>query len=382
MPTRTTRQRKDTVEQPTLYIAFELGHKTWHLRFGDRQRFRDIEVPARDLDRLHKEVEKSRAKFGLDPKCRILSCYEAGWDGFWLARYLDSRGIENLVVDSSSIEVNRRRRRAKTDGLDVAKLLELLRRHDRGERVWSVVVVPSVQDEDARQPHRELGRLKRERRRHRNRLQGLLVTQGITEKLSPRTFSEQLESFRCQDGKPVPDRLKQALQREWARLKLVMEQIAEIEAMRRVQAANPVTLTEQKVADLIRLKAIGENASWILATEFFGWRRFDNGKQVGSLAGLTPTPYSSGLQEREQGISKSGNREVRRLMVQIAWLWLRYQRRSALSRWYRKRFGEGGTRLRRIGLVALARKLLVALWQWVEYGVIPDGATVAKIARP
>jgi transposase len=380
MATRTTRRSKSIQERPTLYIAFELGHKMWRLRFGDGKRIRDIQMPARDLDRLKKEISGARSKFRLGPKCRIVSCFEAGWDGFWIHRYLHSEGIENLVVDSSSIEVNRRRRRAKTDRLDVAKLLELLLRHERGERVWSVVRVPSVEDEDARQPHRELERLKSERRRHCNRIQGLLVTQGIDVPLEFRKFPEQLEGLRCWDDSPIPTRLKGRLLREWERLKLVKEQIAVLEKARREQAANPTTCTEEKVSDLLRLKAIGENASWTLATEFFGWRSFENGKQVGALAGLAPTPYSSGTLNRELGISKAGNSRVRRMMTQISWLWLRYQPGSALSEWYRRRFAGGGARVRRIGLIALARKLLIALWHWVDHGIIPEGAQVEKVA--
>jgi transposase len=225
-----------------------------------------------------------------------------------------------------------------------------------------------------------LERLKKERRRHGNRLQGLLVTQGIAIPPSYRKFPEKLAALRCWNGKPVPQHLQQALLREWNRLKLVIEQVKELESMRREQAANPSTPTEERVADLLRVKSIGENASWTLATEFFGWRHFENGKQVGSLAGLTPTPYSSGTQQREQGISKSGSGRVRRMMVQVGWLWLRYQPESALAQWYRKRFAEGGARLRRVGLVALARKLLVALWHYVEHGVIPEGAIIEKVA--
>lgn len=240
-------------------------------------------------------------------------------------------------------------------------------------------MVPSVADEDARQPHRELERLKKERRRHRNRLQGLLVTQGIAVPPSYRNFPKALAALRCWNGEPVARHLQQALLREWERLKLVTEQIRGLETTRREQAANPVTPIEERVADLLRVKSIGENASWTLATEFFGWRHFENGKQVGSLAGLAPTPYSSGTQQRELGIGKSGNGRVRRMMVQIGWLWLRYQPRSALTRWYRKRFAEGGARLRRIGLVALARKLLIALWHYVEHGVIPEGAIIEKV---
>jgi transposase len=379
MQARTTRQSKDTRSDHTLYIALELGHRTWCLRFGDGKKVRDVQMPSRELERFEKEVEAARTKFGLGRKCRVMSCYEAGWDGFWLHRYLESIGIENVIVDSSSIEVNRRGRRAKTDRLDVQRLHEMLLRYERGERVWSVVQVPAVEDEDARQPHRELERLKKERRRHQNRLQGLLVTQGVVI-TTLRNFPTQLEGLRLWDDSPLPARLRQALLREWDRLELVIKQIQELEMTRRSQAEQPTTSMERKVANLQRLRAIGENASWALASEFFGWRRFENGKQVGSLAGLAPTPYSSGMRQRELGINKAGNARVRRMMIQIAWLWLRYQPDTALSKWYGERFAGGGSRPRRVGLVALARKLLVALWQYTEYGVIPDGSRIRPAA--
>jgi transposase len=362
-------------------MALDLGHKKWTIRFGDGRRIRDAQCDARDLDRLGREIEKAREKFGLDRSSRIVSCYEAGWDGFWLHRYLLRKGIENLVVDSSSIEVNRRSRRAKTDKLDAAKLLEQLLRHDRGERVWSVVRVPSVADEDARQPHRELDRLKRERRRSWNRIQGLLVSQGVAVLPSYRKLPQHLSELRSGDGSPLGPHLQAALARECERLELVEVQIKSLETQRLKQTETPTTITEEKASDLLRMKAIGQNASWVLCTEVFGWREFSNGKQLGSYAGMTPTPYSSGTDHREQGIDKSGNGRVRRLMVQIGWCWLRYQPQSALAKWYQKRFGGGGSRLRRIGIVALARKLLIALWHWVEHGVIPDGAIVEPVSR-
>jgi len=217
MQTRTTHREENSRGGATLYIAFDLGHRTWCLRFSDGSKVRDVQMPSRDLLRLEAELETARTKFCLPRGCRMVSCYEAGWDGFWLHRYLRSHGVENMVVDSSSIEVNRRGRRAKTDRLDVKKLLTMLLRHDQGERVWSVVQVPSVEEEDARQPHRELERVKRERRRHGNRLLGLLVTQGITLKTWC-NLPAKLESLRLWDGTPLPVHLKQALLREWARL--------------------------------------------------------------------------------------------------------------------------------------------------------------------
>jgi transposase len=356
-------------------MAFELGHRKWCVQFGDGNGIRTVEMPARETGRLLQELEKAKAKFGFAPGCRVRSCYEAGWDGFWLHRFLAKQGIENLVVDPASIEVNRRFRRAKTDRLDVGKLHALLLRHGRGERVWSVVVVPSVEDEDARQLSRELEQLRRERQRHRNRIQGLLVTQGVVVSVMS-GFEKTLESLVVWDGSPLSKELRARLERELARLRQVEQQRRELKALRAARLKNPQTQTEQTAARLAQLRGIGETGSSILAAEFFGWRRFDNGKQVGSLAGLAPTPYSSGTREREQGINKAGSGEVRRLAVQLAWGWLRFQTESGLSRWFRERFAGGGSRMRRIGIVALARKLLVALWRYLEHGVIPDGAVM------
>ena len=380
MRTQTTRRTNDSGLEQVLYIAFELGHRKWLVRFGDGQRTRDVEMTARDLDRFPTEVAKARTKFALPDGCRVRSCYEAGWDGFWLHRFLQEQGIENLVVDPASIEVNRRHRRAKTDRLDVGKLLVLLLRHARGEKVWSVVVVPSPEEEAARQLTRDLEQLRRERQRHRNRIQGLLVTQGLVVEVGPR-FEEKIDSLRTWDGQPLSSPLRARVERELVRLRLVQTQMRELKALRAAGLRNPQTASEATAARLARLRGIGETASSVLAAEFFGWRRFENGKQVGSLAGLTPTPYSSGTREREQGISKAGSADVRRLMVQIAWGWLRLQPESGLSRWYRERFAGGGSRVRRVGIVALARKLLVALWHYLEHGVIPDGALEAPV-RP
>lgn len=375
MRTRTTRGIEDKGQEPVLYMAFELGHRKWLIRFGDGRRTRDVEMPARDQRRLLAEIDRAKARFGLAASGPVRSCYEAGWDGFWLDRYLRRRGIENLVVDSASIEVNRRHRRAKTDRVDVGKLFGLLLRHFRGERVWSVVVVPEAGAEDERQLQRDLDQLRKERRQHRNRIEGLLVTQGVVVKVR-RGFERSLAKLRIWNGDRLGSELRGRLERELSRLQLVEEQIRGLRVERARRLAAPQTRMAEIGERLVRLRALGPAASWTLSSEFFGWRRFRSGKQVGKLAGMTGTPYNSGSREREQGIDKSGNARVRWMMVQIAWGWLRLQPGSALARWYRERFAGGGSRLKRIGIVALARKLLVALWQYLERGVIPDGAVM------
>jgi len=299
----------------------------------------------------------------------VVSCYEAGRDGFWLHRYLLSCGIENVVVDSASIEVNRRKRRAKTDRIDVRKLMHMLLRYHGGEQlVWSVVNVPSEQAEDGRHLHRELEVLKKERGMHRNRIKSLLIQQGIV------VSNPSLETLRTWDGKELPADLKSRMIREHARLRMVEEQIYALdkERERRVAAADSEPM--KQIEQLMTLVGIGMNSSWKFVMEFFGWRDFKNGKQIGALSGLTPTPYDSGGGLREQGISKAGNERVRTLAVEMAWVWLRFQPQSKLSQWYRKRFAEGGKRMRRIGIVAMARRLLIDLWRYLEHGVVPEGA--------
>jgi transposase len=373
MKTLATRSDQDSVQEAVLYMAFELGEGKWILRFGNGKRTRDIRMKARDLGRLEQEIARAKDRFRFPADVRVVSCYEAGRDGFWLHRYLGVHGVENLVVDSASIEVSRRRRRAKTDRLDVAKLHAMLIRHVSGERVWSVVRVPEVEAEDARQIHRELERMKGEARRHRNRIQSLLVTQGISVGAGP-GFRGHLEEVRLWDGNELPDHLKAAVVRECERLELVQRQVRELEALRRKMVKEQSTEALAKVFSMMQLCGIGLQSAWVFVMEFFGWRKFADRRQVGSLAGLAPTPYNSGGSDREQGISKAGNGLVRWMSVEIAWGWLRFQPQSQLSRWYRERFAGGGSRMRRIGIVALARKLLIALWRFVEHGVVPEGA--------
>ena len=363
---------------PVLYMALELSNKTWRLALSDGAKRRQVAVPAADLAKLAEAVAKAKERFGLPAAARVLSCYEAGRDGFWLHRHLRSVGIENEVLDAASIEVSRRLRHVKTDRLDGERLLAKLIRHHTGEPGgWSVVRVPSVEDEDARHLHRELERLKRERLAHRLRMQSLLVTQGI-KVMTKSALRLRLGSLTLWDGRSLPLELKAELEREIERLALVERQIEQLEAQRRERLLNPSTEAERRIVHLMRLGAIGPTSAWLLVMEFFAWRAFRNRKELGALAGLVGTPYSSGEAERDQGISKAGNRRVRAMIVEIAWVWLRFQPGSALSQWYQRRFAGGGARMRRVGIVALARKLLIALWRYLEEGVIPEGARLIR----
>jgi transposase len=363
-----------------LYLAFELGWSEWKLAFGngpaDSPRLKS--VAARDTQALLGEILKAKKRFGLSDGAPVYSCYEAGRDGFWLHRFLESQGINNEVVDSSSIEVKRRGRRRKTDRLDAGKLLSMLIRWRQGEKnVWSVVQVPSVADEDRRQLHRDLLELKAERTQHTNRIKGLLAGCGLAVRIDA-DFPEVLAKLHTWDGQPVPPELQQRLLREHERWQLVDRQIKDLSSERARRIRTSKDKTVDKVRQLLRLRGIGANSAWLYVMEFFGWRRIRNRKQLAALAGLTPTPHQSGDSDHEQGISKAGNRRLRTMAVEIAWCWLHYQPGSALSQWYQKRFAKGSSRQRRIGIVALARKLLVALWRYLETGEVPAGAeTVA-----
>jgi transposase len=331
-------------------------------------------MPAGDLKRLREEIRRAKERFGLARSARVVSCYEAGRDGFWLARYLKALGVENLVVDAASIEVKRRWRRVKTDRVDAVKLVTMLVRWDEGEKtVWSVIRVPTVAEEDRRHLHRELLTLKKEQTRQVNRIKGLLANQGVRLEVK-QDFLERLEAERLWDGSSLPSGLQFRLQREYERLEFIRGQVQQLEAQRRLLLKESESRDVDQVRALSRLKGIGVNSAWLYVMEFFGWREFRNGKEVGSLAGLTPTHHQSGDLLREQGIDKSGNRRVRAMAIEIAWGWLRFQPQSHLARWYEERFARGGPRQRRIGIVALARKLLIALWRYLDQGVIPEGA--------
>jgi transposase len=371
-----SREKEGGQVDGTLYLAFELGNKEWKLGFtvGLGQKPRRRKVKAGELVGLEEEINLAKKRFGLAENSRVLSCYEAGRDGFWLHRYLVASGVENSVVDSASIKVDRRAKRAKTDRLDLRELLSMLIRYDWGEKkVWSVVNVPSEEAEDKRHIHRQLATLKVDRTRHINRIKGLLVGQGVRLAITA-DFLSQLEQVRLWDGKNIPQGLRTRLEREYAWLMYVNRQIEELEAERAELIRSSSEPDVELVRQLLRLKGIGENSAWLFVMEFFGWREFRNRRQVGGLAGLTPTPYQSGDEDHEQGIGKDGNRPVRSLAIEIAWSWVRNQPESELSRWFQERFAEGGQRLRKRGIVAVARKLLVALWRYLQYGEIPAGA--------
>jgi transposase len=332
-------------------------------------------VQARDLSALQEEIRRAKERFDLPAQARVASCFEAGRDGFWLHRYLVSIGVESRVVDSSSIEVDRRRRRAKTDRLDAIKLVALLRRHEAGEKEWSVVRVPSVAAEDLRQLGRELESLKKERTEHSNRIRGLLAAQGVDLGTGASALRRSFDPLRLWDGSELPPVLRARLEREQQRLEFAEVQIQELEQQRKEQVKAPVCRAEEQVGKLMELRAIGIKSAWLFVSEFFSWRDLRNRRQVGSLAGLAPTPYTSGNDvHHEQGISKAGNPRIRAMAIEISWGWLRWQPDSELSQWFWARFGKAGGRSRKVGIVALARKLLVALWRYLETGVIPAGA--------
>jgi transposase len=364
----------------TLLLAFELGERSWKLGFttGLGQRPRVRQVPAGAIDRILEEIDRAKRRFKLADATPVVSCYEAGRDGFWLHRWLVAQGVTNNVIDSSSIEVNRRARRAKTDRLDLAGLLNLLARYLLGDRrVWRVVRVPSVVEEDARQVHRSWDALQRDRTRLRCRLQSLLLTQGVRIAITEDVVAD-VEAARLWDGSPVPAGLKARLAHVWAQLAVVNEQCRQLAKMRAAIRPEASTAMGRCVQRLPTLRGIGPVGTWVLATEIFGWRQIRNARELSGLVGLAPAPYQSGEMARDAGITRAGNKQVRRVMVQLAWTWLQHQPTSALSQWYRRRF-DSSRRSRRIGIVALARKLLIALWRYAEHGVMPEGALVKPI---
>ena len=359
-----------------MYIGIELSRAEWRFRFGDGQTEREKRIPAWDLKGLDRELTKSKTHFGLPKDAPVYSCYEAGREAFSVHRMLTARGVINLVVDPSSIEVNRHARRVKTDRLDAIKLLKRLLQYwlYKEKDGWQVCRVPTVEEEDARRAHREAGRLKKEITAHTCRIKSLLTTCGI----ALENVAADLERVKDYKGDAVPAGMLVELKHDQQRLVLAKEQLKSLEAERktRMKSAAAEKPAEQRAVKLASLKGVGEMTGWMLSHEFF-WRDFRNGRQVGSSAGLTGCPYDSGDSRREQGISKAGNARVRTLMVELAWRWLMFQPDSALSRWFHERF-DGRKRSRRVGIVALARRLLVALWKFQKWDIMPEGAILAN----
>jgi transposase len=374
-------------EYGTVHVAFELSKNTWKVGIllpGSAKHSR-YAIAGGDLAELTKllALARERAERSSGKPVRLLSCYEAGYDGHWLHRWLMDQGVINYEIDPSSIEVSRRARRAKTDRIDLEKLMRTFLAHLRGEpRACSIVHVPSVEDEDRKRRNRERDRLKKERTAHGNRIKGLLHAQGIRDaQPMMRGFIAGLDRVRTGDGRPLPLKLKEEIVREHTRLMLVDQQLKELEAssMAEVKAAAEVPgSAEAKIEQLIELRGLGPVGSQGLVNEVF-YRSFANRRQVAACFGLTGTPFNSGNSERDQGISKAGNRRARALALELAWLWLRHQPDSELSRWFRARVGDQKGRVRRIAAVALARKLMVALWRYLTTGMVPTGATLRQV---
>ena len=365
------------------FVAIELSKKDWLVAILSplSERVSLYPLAAGDGKALLGLLERvcRRAEAGLGRPVEIVSCYEAGYDGFWLHRLLEEHRVRNHVFDPASLLVNRRARRSKTDRIDARALLRALMAHLRGEpKVVSVVQVPSVAEEDARRLHRERHRLVSERTQHVNRIKALCALQGVYgyEPLR-RDRRERLADLRSGDGHALPPRLVAEIGRELHRLELVMTMIAMLEAERdAIAAAKAATHPgAAKVRQLTRLKSIGPEFATVLTGEVF-WRPFANRRQVAAYVGLDASPFRSGRMSRDQGIAKAGNPKARTTMIELAWMWLRHQPGSALSAWFRDRVRDLRGRPRRIAIVALARKLLVALWRYLETGLVPDGAVL------
>ena len=373
--TQIVQQNQDIEKQADLYMSFELGDKQWRLTLSDGRRGPSrYSVEAGDTAAVAQCIGKAKERCKLQPQVKVHSCYEAGRDGWWLHRWLVEQGIDNIVVDSASIEVNRRAKRAKTDRLDGDKLLAMLLRWHGGERrLWSVLHEPTPQEEDARRIHRELARLMQDRIKHTNRIGSLLVLHNLQPK---RIGGRDWSAWWASHGEQVPPVLRREIERELERLRLVKQQMRDIEAAQRQAFADgqhPV------VAQLSRLRGIGLHGAWILDKEVFGWRRFANRRELAGCLGLAPTPYDSGGSQVEQGISKAGNKRARTLLVELSWKWLALQPDSALTQWFKQRFAIAGKRSRRIGIVALARRLAIALWRYLQHGEIPAGAVLKPV---
>lgn len=376
--TQTALHQEFSAQSTALYIGFELSKNGWKLALsdGDCDRIKNKRVASYDFEGLEALVEWAKDYFELADDFEIFSVYEAGLDGFWIHHSLGDMGFQNIVVDPASIEVSQKKRRRKTDRLDAMRLVRHLVRYHAGDsRLWSVCQVPTRQDEDDRRIERELYRLKCEQTGHVNRIKGLLSTRGIPFAKINRKFLERIDELVGKDGLKLPRQLKREIMRQHQRLELVWANIKAVEKERKalIEAREGEEKIE-KVKTLEMLRGIGEDSAWLITMEMFGWRTFNNRGQVGAYAGLTPSPWNTGQSKRDQGICKSGNKWVRGRMIQLAWLWLQYQPKSELAQWFNSKYGDSGKRSKRVGIVALARKLLVRLWKFVEYGEVPNGA--------
>jgi transposase len=370
-----------------IFVSLELSRSSWVVTalLPGGERMSRHTVTGGDiaglLDRFSQLRGKARARTGRH--FPIIVIQEAGLDGFWIHRALEKQGVESHVVDPASIATSRRRRQAKTDRLDGETLVRTLLAFKRGEpRVCAMVKAPSPEDEDRRRITRERKVLICERVEHVNRIKGLFFAQGIRgyEPLR-RDRRARLEELRTGDGRDLPPHLKAQILRELDRLELTLAQIKAVEAERDAALAEEPKHREMPATAkmLLGIKGIGPEFAALLWSEGL-FRHFDNRRQVAAYAGLAPTPWQSGAVSREQGVSRAGNPRLRSTMIQLAWLWLGHQPQSALTRWFRERVERNGGRLRKTAIVALARKLLVALWKYVSSGVVIEGAAMTPKA--
>jgi len=377
-----TQVKNFTPDEVVLAVALELSKASWKIALNDGKRDKpaihtvtDEEASTR-LAHAAAVIEEVKRKWKLEAGVRTVVMYEAGQDGFWVQRGLAKLGYEALVIDPASIPVERQARRAKTDRLDAIKLVTCLRGWLRGERDrMHVIQVPSPEAEAQRQLVRDRGELQKECGQHRDRMRKLLCTVGCKDPVEG-DFAERLAhgAIRCYDGTALAVELQERLSRECERLALAQQQLATLEKRLVKQLPEPA---QERIATLSKLKGVGEVGAMRLVLELF-WRDFANRRQVGSCVGLVPQPYDSGESRVDQGISKQGNRRVRALLIEMAWMWLRYQPESGLARWFAQRTQGSGTNKRgkRIAIVAVARKLAIALWRYLKEGVIPEGAAM------
>jgi len=379
---RTAYDKQHRADDQVLAVALELSKASWKVALSDarhkaRIKSADAQQPLARLEQVLALIEDARARWELPEAARLVVLYEAGQDGFWIQRALTARGIEALIIDPASLPVERKARRAKTDRLDACRLVEGLLGWLRGERTrFRVLRQPGVEQEDSRHWGREREQLRREMQQHRDRIVKLLTTQGCWEKPG-KTFAQRLERGELRDweDKPLGAALQARLQREQARWQQARDQLKQLEP-ERIERFSPQQQAQR--TQLAQLRGVGPVSAQRLVLELF-WRHFSNTRQLGACVGLVPQPYDSGTMRKDQGISKQGNRRVRALSIELAWMWLRYQPDSALSRWFAGKVQGDSKRSRRVAIVALARRLLIALWRYLEQGIPPEGSRL-KVA--
>jgi transposase len=373
-------QKPSTIDiDPVIYLAIELSASTWLVasKIPTSEKTGLHRMSAGDSQALLALVADLRKKVAtkLGVEAAVVSCFEAGRDGFWLHRLLSEHGV--IKVEPTSILVNRRARRAKTDRLDAQGLLRILAAHAKGDHdVCSVVRVPTIEEEDAKRQHREREHLVQERVRIENRIAALLTTQGIRKRPSLRSWEKDMEEMRTGDGRPIPSLLRAEVNRLRRRLVMTLEMIRELEAEREQALQTQDDMASRMIRALCRIRGIGDNFAAVLTREVF-YRPFQNRRQIASYLGLTPTPFQSGGMDRDRQISRAGNARARKTLIQLAWLWLRYQPDSSLACWFRERVGNLQGRTRRIAIVAMARKLLIAIWRYATHGIVPEGAQIS-----